>query len=670
MTRESLALISLQSGALLLAIWLIFRLVPSIPANAKAWIWRLALLKPLLSLLPFAVVTLRVLPPETPAVNHILVPVDSVDVAFAAVAEELMPAIDPLLVAWYAGIGLIFGFALVSYWLSARRIQRLAPATHPDLVEWKDLLLTRANIRKPVELLASSRMPSAMLIGGFRKLIVIPEASLAGDLEDVKLMIAHEVAHIARRDLLWLGLGSLTQMIFFFHPAVWLAARSSRLAHESATDEQASRLAGVPIRTYAEMLLRATVIRRPKMVAGTIAMADSYRHIHRRLEAMKYFNEKPTFTRRTATFALAIATLVLLPAYELAAVQPNEFNGLEPQEVQEKRTKAEEKIHLVLPVKVEPDKNGKLRYFIWTKKGYVEIEDDKIPVLVPGKATTLSTAKGTKLQERAIVRTGTKLPVQVLKPANVSSGQPATVGPIPFRAVAGKPGTGAAVPAEKTETIIVGTPKIRDGETVVVGGLKPTKVATQTITLAPQPVKVTTGTLTTAKVITYEGTVTILKSSQVVTTKPAQVAKTLVAQKATDVAGVYQKGLQGLTGTVRISVTPNKIRIIDAEGKTREFEVKPGRTYEFDGKTLKEVKAKSPVSGTTFRLPPQADVYRLAPSNTKLSAKAGSLYRLADPIKLAPKYQKLREKIKNIYKAAPHKDPKDPTTGGGGSSPS
>jgi beta-lactamase regulating signal transducer with metallopeptidase domain len=52
-------------------------------------------------------------------------------------------------------------------------------------------------------------------------------------------MLAHDMAHIKRGDLLWFWLATTARLLFFFYPLVMLARRESRLTAEMAADELA-----------------------------------------------------------------------------------------------------------------------------------------------------------------------------------------------------------------------------------------------------------------------------------------------------------------------------------------------------------------------------------------------------------------------------------------------
>ena len=57
--------------------------------------------------------------------------------------------------------------------------------------------------------------------------------------EQLEALLAHELAHIARRDWLWNGLQCVLEALLFFHPAAWWLGRRIRAEREHACDDLA-----------------------------------------------------------------------------------------------------------------------------------------------------------------------------------------------------------------------------------------------------------------------------------------------------------------------------------------------------------------------------------------------------------------------------------------------
>lgn len=321
--------ITAQSAALLLAIWVAFRLVPSVPPEWKVWIWRLAFLKPMLALLPILTVPVRVLPPSSTVTSETVYGSTLVNASSGATdtAPALTaaphPSVDPFTLFWLLGSGACLVLTLQK-WHRAQQLLRVSdPICDPQIRHYSRDLCAKARVEEEPELLSSDLVHTAMLVASRKPTIVLPESALGAEQhEDARMMLAHELAHVARRDLAWLTLISLVQAVFFFNPMVWLAGRTCRLDHESATDRLAARLAGVSLPEYAGMLLRTSVVKRATLSVAALPATESYRSVQHRLKAMTHFTNQPTRGRRFATFAIALGTLSLIPFYQLAEAAP------------------------------------------------------------------------------------------------------------------------------------------------------------------------------------------------------------------------------------------------------------------------------------------------------------------------------------------------------------
>jgi TonB family protein len=96
---------------------------------------------------------------------------------------------------------------------------------------------------------AGLRMP-AVAAG---PVILLPEASAAWPLARLQMVLAHELAHVRRRDLWWRLAGTLACCLFWFHPLAWWAAAQQRKESEMACDDLVLRT--YPSAAYAEQLV-------------------------------------------------------------------------------------------------------------------------------------------------------------------------------------------------------------------------------------------------------------------------------------------------------------------------------------------------------------------------------------------------------------------------------
>ncbi len=146
---------------------------------------------------------------------------------------------------WLARIWLV-GTAALLGWLAwnRRQLARLRaglPAVGHSAVT------RQLGLRRPVEVLESPRIDSPVAFGVYRPVLVVPAGFAANfDASQQAVMLAHELAHVAQRDPLWLLLADLLGAVLWWHPAVWHMRQQLRAASELAADESSLLVPGGP----------------------------------------------------------------------------------------------------------------------------------------------------------------------------------------------------------------------------------------------------------------------------------------------------------------------------------------------------------------------------------------------------------------------------------------
>ncbi|HKK82016.1 MAG TPA: M56 family metallopeptidase [Prolixibacteraceae bacterium] len=126
--------------------------------------------------------------------------------------------------------------------------------------KWADAIneyATRLNIKRNVEAFFSPLVRSPLALGVFKPVILFPVAAFTGlSVRDVEAILAHELAHIARRDYLFNIIQSVIGLIYFYHPGVWLISSLINAERENSCDNIAIGLTGDKkgyIRTLAQV---------------------------------------------------------------------------------------------------------------------------------------------------------------------------------------------------------------------------------------------------------------------------------------------------------------------------------------------------------------------------------------------------------------------------------
>ena len=177
---------------------------------------------------------------------------------FLPVAAEIRPAaamsatgsfwpaskIMPLLVeAWLLGVGLFSlrlacGFLLLE---QKRRWHANLPAQR--IVDLCRQVQDRLGLVRAVRFLECDWLQAPAVIGWLRPVVLLPVTALTGLSEDqLRAVVAHELAHIRRLDCVANFLQALVEALLFYHPAVWWLGRRIRTERERCCDETALSL--------------------------------------------------------------------------------------------------------------------------------------------------------------------------------------------------------------------------------------------------------------------------------------------------------------------------------------------------------------------------------------------------------------------------------------------
>jgi beta-lactamase regulating signal transducer with metallopeptidase domain/tetratricopeptide (TPR) repeat protein len=138
---------------------------------------------------------------------------------------------------WSAGVLLVAARLTVGL-LRVRGIRReAAPLSDREWTEEARRLARQLEVRRPVALLESARVPVAMTSGLRRPLLLLCRQARSWAVERRRVVLLHELAHVRRADWLWLLLTEAALAIYWWHPLAWVLAGQVRRDCERACDD-------------------------------------------------------------------------------------------------------------------------------------------------------------------------------------------------------------------------------------------------------------------------------------------------------------------------------------------------------------------------------------------------------------------------------------------------
>ena len=245
---------------------------------------------------------MRVAAPSLAIAPVIPVPA-SVHTGIQQVAARPITGEAPLAVAWAAGTL----FVLLRLALAILRSRRIVASAAPLDRNWPEFAGNRVEIRH------GEALSVPIATGIFRPCIILPSGACQWPIERLRVVVAHEMAHVLRRDC-WINiLIEIVSSVYWFHPLVWLAARKCREEAEKACDDQVLA-EGADAADYAGHLLStARAVRSIRLPGVAAAVVTSPSVLEKRLISIldRRRNRAP-LNRRTMLAALTVAPVSVL----------------------------------------------------------------------------------------------------------------------------------------------------------------------------------------------------------------------------------------------------------------------------------------------------------------------------------------------------------------------
>ncbi|NOT09335.1 MAG: hypothetical protein HOP28_14155 [Gemmatimonadales bacterium] len=230
---------------------------------------------------------------------------------------------DLLVPAWLLGASTLLAIYLTRRIRFARRIAGRVPVADGPVTEMLRELEGRSGLAN-VRLTAHDSLPSPVALGA--REIVVPEAALVDlDQGQQRSMLAHELAHLARKDPAWLTAACVAECIGFAQPLNRLARRRMQESAEYLCDEWAVGHTGSGVLLAKCLAKVAEWLESTPATLPVAGMAESRSHLVERVRRLLADAPFPTApARRTllvASISLLLLTLVAIPGVSFARHQ-------------------------------------------------------------------------------------------------------------------------------------------------------------------------------------------------------------------------------------------------------------------------------------------------------------------------------------------------------------
>lgn len=293
---------SISAGWMVLALLLLRPLLKKAPKWISCLLWgfvglRLCLpvsIESMLSLIPSAqTVPEGIMLDTSPAIDS---GISSINSAVNPVIGQVF-APDPATSANPLQIGM---FLAAAVWIAGMVVMALYAAISYGLLRRK----LREAVRQQENIWVCDRVDSPFLLGLIRPRIYLP-SDLSS--ESAAYVIAHEQAHLKRRDHLWKPLGFLLLTVYWFNPLLWVAYILLCRDIEYACDEKVLQSIGADHKSaYSEALIRCSS---PRKLISACPVAFGEDGVKGRVKSVLNY-KKPAFWIMIAAVAVSVAVAV------------------------------------------------------------------------------------------------------------------------------------------------------------------------------------------------------------------------------------------------------------------------------------------------------------------------------------------------------------------------
>jgi TonB family protein len=215
----------------------------------------------------------------------------------------------------------VIGFSFVFLRLLAGLARLAWLSTHAKPLfedDWMRSVLKLSQFHKlarSVRLLqCNSPLAMPLTWGIFRPIIVLPSSVAHWPEDRRRIVLSHELAHIARHDWLLQICAEFARAIYWFHPLVWLAAAHLRQESERACDDAVLRSGIAPSHYATQLLDLARTLENSGRAWSTALAIARPSNLERRFAAM--LNPSMNRTR------LSLRTKLLIPFFALCLLLP------------------------------------------------------------------------------------------------------------------------------------------------------------------------------------------------------------------------------------------------------------------------------------------------------------------------------------------------------------
>ena len=207
--------------------------------------------------------------------------------------------IDIIALAWFVGMLLLFMFKIMGYCIFLIKLRKKSCVVDcPELIQFTN---------KKVTTRRSDKISSPLMIGLFRPTLLLPETMMTE--EQLNNVLAHEMTHFKRKDILYKWFICIVKCVHWFNPAIYYVSKQADIECEISCDlAVVKEMSDEQESNYINTIITLLAAGNRRKAALTTGMTSDKKTLKRRFTMIK----KRKRMKKSTRIVSAVLALVLL----------------------------------------------------------------------------------------------------------------------------------------------------------------------------------------------------------------------------------------------------------------------------------------------------------------------------------------------------------------------